>query len=220
MQRAIASLIGVSTLLLLTGAASADRDAFKDTQGPNRDGFMVGASYGRGTLEVQCDTCEAATLTDALSVAAHVGYMVTPRVAILGEYWTVRYNARGGALFDDSEKHLVSQQMATVAAQLFVTNRLWLKAGVGAGWHITDGDYDKDLPNNGPRPASVSGGQKMPEDSNNSTAGNAAFAAIGWELAHNSVFAADIQFRVGTTKRLDNKYQILNTGLNVGFNWY
>ena len=220
MQRAIASLIGASTLLLLTGAAFAERDVRKSVESPNRTGFIMGASFGRGSIEVQCDGCETAKLTEALSVAGHAGYMITPRIALLGEIWTVRYNARGGALFDDSERHLVAQHMSTVAAQLFVTNRLWVKAGIGVGYHITDGDYDKNLPNNGPTPVGATGGQKMPEDSKDAAAGNAAFAAIGYELAHNSVFAADIQFRVGTTKRRDDKYQILNTGLNVGFNWY
>ena len=220
MKRAIASLIGVSTLLLLTGAASADRDVHKSVLSPNRDGFIMGASFGRGSIEVQCDGCETAKLTEALSVAAHAGYMVTPRIAILGEHWGVRYNSRGGALFDDSERHLVAQHMTTVAGQVFVTDRLWLKAGVGVGWHITDGDYDKDLPNLGPTPVGAAGGTRMPEKTNEAVAGNATFAAIGYELAHNSVFAAEIQFRVGSTRRSDDKYEILNTGLNVGFNWY
>lgn len=220
MQRAIASLIGLSTLLLLTGFAAADRDVHKSVLGPNRDGFIVGASYGRGSIEVQCDNCETAKLKEALSVAAHVGYMVTPRIGILGEHWAVRYNSRGGALFDDAERHLVAQHMSTIAAQLFVTNRLWIKAGVGVGWHITDGDYGKDSPEFGPRPAGAIGGGKMPEESDDAALGNAAFAAVGYELAHNSVFAVDLQFRVGSTKRIDDKYQILNTGLNVGFNWY
>ena len=48
----------------------------------------------------------------------------------------------------------------------------------------------------------------------------ASFAAIGWELAHNSTFAAEIQFRIGASRRHDDLYQVYNTGLNIGFNWY
>ena len=221
MQRAIPSAIAaLSTLLLLTGLAAAERDSGESAVSPIRDRFIVGASFGRGSLEVECDTCEAAKLTEALSVAGHIGYMVTPRIAIVGEHWTVRYNARGGPLFDDSERHLVAQHMSTVAAQLFVTDSIWLKAGAGVGWHITDGDYDKDLPNFGPTPVNATGGERPDEMDTGRKFGNATFAAIGWEVAHNSIFAADIQFRVGTTTRADNRYKILNTGMNVGFNWY
>ena len=210
----------LSTLLLLTTSAAAETDRGPRALSPARDGLIMGASFGRGSIEVDCDTCDSAKLTEALSLAAHIGYMVTPRIGIVGEHWTVRYNARGGALFDDSERHLVAQHMSTIAAQLFVTNRIWLKAGFGVGWHITDGDYDKDLPNNGPRPVSAKAGARPEDMSEKTDLGNATFAAIGWEIAHNSVFAADIQFRVGTTRRSDDRYEILSTGMNVGFNWY
>lgn len=221
MQRAIPSVIAaLATLLLLTTSAAAERDRGDGVLSPVRDGFTMGASFGRGSIEVDCDTCDSAKLTEALSVAAHVGYMVTPRIAILGEHWSVRYNERGGALFDDSQRHLVAQHMSTVAAQLFVTNSIWVKAGFGVGWHITDGDYDKELPQVGPTPVSANGGERPADDGQGPELGNATFAAIGWEVAHNSVFAMDIQLRVGSTRRADDKYQILNTGANVGFNWY
>ena len=220
MKLATAALLTLGTLLLLTAEATADRDVEKGVLSPIRDGFFAGASFGRGSIEVDCSTCDKAKLTEALSVTAHAGYMVTPRVGLVGEHWSVRYNERGGPLFDDSERHLVAQHMSTIAAQLFVTNRLWVKAGLGVGWHISDGDYDKDLPATVPQPVSKSGGQQMPETSDGSVMGSATFAAVGYELAHNSVFAADIQFRVGTTRRPDDRYQILNTGLNIGFNWY
>lgn len=221
MQRALlSSLLAFPIMLLLTGSALAERDDHRSVLSPERDGLTMGASFGRGSIEVDCDTCDAATLREALSLAAHIGYMVTPRIALVGEHWTVRYNERGGPLFDDSERHLVAQHMSTIAAQIFVTRRLWLKAGVGVGWHITDGDYDKDLPMSGPVATSARGDGRMPEKSDSAALGNATFAALGWEFAHNTVFAADIQFRVGTTRRPDERYQILNTGLNIGFNWY
>lgn len=209
------------SLLLLASPARAERDAHSSVLSPNRDGFTMGATFGRGSIEVDCGTCGDAKLTEALSISAHAGYMITPRLALLGEHWSVRYNARGGPLFDDSERHLVAQHISAVAAQLFVTNRLWIKAGVGVGWHITDGDYDKDLPA-APMAIAAAQGQGMPggEDDAGSSAGRASFAAIGWELAQNSVFAADIQLRIGATRRADDRYQVYNTGLNIGFNWY
>lgn len=222
MNRTLLLGLSVLSLVLVATPAYAQVDS-ASVLGPQRDGFTMGATFGRGSIEVACDTCVEATLTEALSVSAHAGYMITPRLALLGEHWTVRYNARGGPLFNDNERHLVAQHMSTVAAQLFVTNRLWIKAGVGVGWHITDGEYD-----NAPKPRSTVGiaanGSASPvpsdEPEDEGSAGAASFAAIGWELAHNSVFACDIQFRVGATKRHDARYEVYNTGLNIGFNWY
>ncbi len=223
MKRAAAfpcTLLCLSTLLVLAGSAQAEDDRHKGATSPIRDGLFMGATFGRGSIEVDCESCNEGKITEALSVSAHAGYMVTPRIGILGEHWAVRYNDSGSDLFDDSARHLVAQHMSTVAAQLFVTNRLWVKAGFGVGWHITDGDYDQAPSRTGPVPVGAKGGQTAPEASDESTAGSATFAAIGWEMAHNEVFAMDIQFRVGTTKRPDERYQILNTGLNIGFNWY
>jgi hypothetical protein len=181
----------------------------------------MGASFGRGSIDVNCPSCGDATLTEALSVAAHAGYMITPRLALLGEHWSVRYNARGGALFDDSARHLVAQHISSIAAQLFVTHRIWVKAGLGMGWHITDGEYARPPAATGPMPVAAKGSSSMEPPSEESTSiGAASFMALGLEVAHNSVFAAEIQFRVGTSRAPDDRYQVYNTGLNVGFSWY
>lgn len=227
MQRTLLLVLPfVSTVLFVSRPAEADIGHDKVvTTNPVRDGFTMGATFGRGSIDVRCATCRDAKLTEALSVSAHVGYMVTPRLALLGEQWSVRYNARGGALFDDSARHLVAQHMSTIAGQLFVTNRLWVKAGLGVGWHITDGDYDNAPRSASPMPTSpmpiASRSPSIPEERpEGRVTGTATFAAIGLELAHNSVLAVDLQFRVGTTRRPDDRYQVYNTGLNVGFNWY
>ena len=222
MQRKLALAVATSlSLLLLASPAGAQRDWQSSELGPNRDGFTMGASFGRGSIEVDCGTCGEAKLTEALSISAHAGYMITSRLALLGEHWSVRYNARGGPLFDDTERHLVAQHISMVAAQLFVTNSVWVKAGLGVGWHITDGDYAKDLPDPAPMTIAAAQGQgPQPGPEEDRGTGAASFAAIGWEVAHNSVFAADIQLRIAATKRPDERFQVYNTGLNIGFNWY
>jgi hypothetical protein len=221
MQRTLLLGLPLSlSLLLCSSPAKAERDVHKSVLSPVRDGFTMGATFGRGSIEVDCATCSSAKLTEALSVSAHAGYMVTPQLAVLGEHWSVRYNARGGALFDDSQRHLVAQHISTIAAQLFVTNRLWVKAGLGVGWHITDGDYDKIQPSSEPMPVAAKGSSVSPAESESDSSGSASFVAVGYELAHNKVFAADIQLRVGATRLADDRYKVYNTGLNVGFNWY
>jgi hypothetical protein len=219
MQRKLG--IGVLAVGLSWSAhAAADRYDFEAST-PQRDGFVVGASFGRGSIDVKCDSCgNRPSLKEALSVAAHVGYMITPRLAVLGEHWSVRYNARGGHWFDDSVAHLVAQHITAVAAQVFVTDSVWLKAGIGVGRHISDGDYARQ--HSGPQtPMVVSKDSMGPAPSESpSGASPASFVAVGWEFAHNSMFAAEIQLRTGTTRRPDNLYQVYNAALNVGFNWY
>ena len=218
------ALVSVSlSVPALLGSSTAQADTVIVAEAPKRDGLMMGASIGRGSIAVECKRCDEGTLTDALSVAAHVGYMITPRLAILGEHWSVRYNQRGGAWFDDSVYHLVAQHQSMLAAQLFVTDSVWLKAGLGVGWHVTDGRYAQPpLPveqSGAPLPAAGKGEDQGPA-SEVSSDGAATALSLGWEFAHNSVFAADVQLRLGTTRNFDGKYDVVNTGINVGFNWY
>lgn len=218
LRRLFLSLSLLAALLMASRRAQAGSSWDKIATTPVRDGFTMGATIGRGSIEVQCATCPDAKISEALSVSGHAGYMVTPQLSIVGEHWMLRFNERGSKFFDDSEIHLVAQQMTTIATQLFVTNRVWIKGGIGFGWHITDGDYDaspaatEGLPNkHQPAPKEMSEGKIL---------GTATFVAVGVELAHNEVFAVDLQLRGGTTRRPDGRYQVYNTGLNVGFNWY
>jgi hypothetical protein len=188
----------------------------------------MGASFGRGSIAVDCHDCgDMPSLDEALSVAAHLGFMITPRLGLLGEHWSVRYSARGGAWFDDSVERLVAQHISVAAAQLFVTDSLWIKGGLGIGWHITDGDYAKkpsrralSMANARISPSQNSPSSERDSMDDTSSTSFATFAAAGWEFAQNSVFATEIQFRVGATRRSDDRYQVYNTAMNVGCSWY
>ena len=225
----------LGTLLLASQSAEANPSRVYDSgpvqfgpAKPVRDGFMAGASIGRGSIDIECDNCDGvAPVTEALSLTAHAGYMITPRLALLGEHWTVRYNDRGSEWFDDAAPHLIAQRVFAVAGQAFVTDRVWLKAGFGFGWHISDSHYAKGgppvPPQGGAVPAAGVGaaGGVTPMDSTDRTGASPAyFVASGFEFAHNEFFAADVQVRVGATRRPQDEYQIYNTAVNVGFNWY
>lgn len=197
---------------------------------PARDGLTFGASIGRGSIGVDCGNCDVTTLREALSISVHAGYMILPRLGIVGEYWSVRHNVRGGAWFDDSEYHLVAQNMTLLGAQVFVTDSIWLKAGIGVGTHVSDEPYAKRksdrsstsqaVSNAGDAQNGSSGGMSETPYGSVSEHGAASFLAIGWEFAHNSVFAADVQLRIASTHMPGDDYQVDNTGVNVGFNWY
>ena len=222
--RQLSNLTGLFLLsVLLFSARPGEARPLRDKAGssPVRDGFTMGATVGRGSIDIRCTTCTDTKLSDALSVTGHMGYMVNPRLAIVAEHWMVRFKDRGSDLFDDSEDHLVAQHMTGLAAQLFVTKRLWVKGGFGFGWHLSDGDYGDPVPtpdvmeNSTHPPAGAAD-----SESEGTVFGTTTFVAIGVELAHNEYFAADLQLRGGTTRRSDDRYQVYNTGLNVGFNWY
>ncbi len=218
-------ILGLSVfLVLLCAGTDAEASPARDKAGtsPIRDGFTLGATMGRGSIDIRCATCSDAKITEALSATGHLGYMVSPRLAIVGEYWLVRFKDRGSELFDDSEVHLVSQHMSTLAAQVYVTERLWIKGGFGFGWHVSDGDYDAPPPAPSGMPTNTHGTTTTtPEAAPRDAAqGTTRFVAMGLEVAHNHSFAADIQLRAGKTSFPERNYEVYNTGLNLGFHWY
>jgi len=221
--------MGLSAFLGLLFAASpgdASPSGDKLATSPVRDGFTLGASIGRGSIDIRCATCVDAKLTEALSASGHVGYMVTPRLAVVGEYWMVRFEDRGSALFDDSDVHLVSQHNSALAAQVFIADRLWVKGGLGFGWHFTDGDYHTPaVVAEGMPPNAHGGAMSTSEDMRQDTRqggmqGATRFVAVGVEVVHNHVFSADVQLRAAKTSFPGERYEVYNTGLNVGFNWH
>ncbi len=229
---AVLGLVGMSS-----GAAQAQSMNASAFDGSNRsanndalerDGLFGGISFGRGSIDVDCGDCAGSggTLTEALSLETHVGYMLTPQLALVGEHWTVRYNARGGALFDDNAPHLVAQHVSSLGAQLFFGKSFWVRTGVGVGWHISDGDYAKRVGPSGQVQAvttEINNTQQSPERpplEEIPGPGASYFAAIGWEVAHSRSFVAEVQLRAASTQRADDAYQVRNVGLNVGASWY
>ncbi len=192
-----------------------------------RDGVFIGMSFGRGSIDVDCGDCPSGggRLTEALSLETHVGYMLTPQIALVGEHWTIRYNARGGALFNDNAPHLVAQHVSSLGAQVFIADKVWIRSGFGLGWHVSDGDYMKKARADTSMSVSVDGAQALQPQAPSTpgeadSAGGSYFAAIGWELAHSTSFVAEVQLRAASTYRPDEAYEVRNVGVNVGASWY
>ncbi len=223
------SVLALGGLVLTVGASESEaqsrRTDWSSESELKRIGLFIGASFGRGSIGVECDDCVGGggTLTEAFSLEGHVGYMLTPQLALVGEHWTVRYNARGGALFNDSAPHLVAQHVSSLGAQVFLADTIWIRTGFGVGWHITDGDYAKEHLRDS-MSANVEGAQALqplgPQTSEADSAGGSYFAAIGWEVAHSRSFVAEVQLRAASTVRRDRAYEVQNVGLNVGASWY
>jgi len=199
------------------GAASGDAAKLAG----ERSGFTLGASIGRGRIDIACDICDDVDpITEGLSISLHGGVMVLPNLSIIGEYWSVRYNGRGSDWFPDSRDHHVAQHLVTAGAQLWLLRNLYVRGGLGVGWHHSDSLYAKvDRDDRGGALAAAAGEQGMTDD----PAGRytpAATAGIGFEFAHTTSFAADVQLRVGSTRRPDDEYQVHNVALTFGAAWY
>lgn len=186
-----------------------------------RSGLMLGASVGRGSIDIDCDTCgNVGAITEALSYSLHAGLMVTPSAAVMLEHWTIRWNDRGSEWFDDSAQHLVAQRITTVSGQLWFGKYVWVRGGLGVGRHISDSRYARvEGEPDGVLRSSTGGGSSTP-DTDNGGWSPAASLAVGFEFAHTTTFAADVQLRVGTTRRDADEYQVHNTGLMFGASWY
>ena len=191
-----------------------------DDGAPEHRRFFGGLTLGRGSIEISCAICDnVAPIREALSYSGHVGWMILPRVAVVAEHWNVSYNDRGTEWFDDSADHLIAQRMTTIGAQVWVASRLWLRAGVGVGRHISDSRYAKPWLYDDEAALRAAAGTIVEHDEA-SRFTPAVTGAIGYEWARNSRFAVDVQLRAGATHRPDDEYQVFNTALVFGASWF
>jgi hypothetical protein len=226
-RRRMGIVVSGLALILLPQAAAAQPSAAAATidvvaPAPDvRSGLMLGASVGRGSIDISCDICgNVGAITEALSYSLHAGVMVTPSAAVMLEHWTIRWNDRGSEWFDDSASHLVAQRITTVSGQLWFGKYVWVRGGLGVGKHISDSRYAKvEGEPDGVLRSSTGGGSSTPLTDNGGWS-PAASLAVGFEFARTTTFAADVQLRVGTTRRDADEYQVHNTGLMFGASWY
>ncbi|HTM23287.1 MAG TPA: hypothetical protein VL172_22350, partial [Kofleriaceae bacterium] len=137
-----ALLPAVLVALSAAPALAGPSDMLAEPDHGVRAGWVFGGNVGRGRLDISCPGCgHMAGLSDALSIGGHAGRMLTPRLAALVDVWVVRYADRDNYWFGDSADHVVEQRVITGAAQLWVSRRWWLRAGLGGGYHRSDADY-------------------------------------------------------------------------------
>jgi hypothetical protein len=212
--------LGIAVAMWLgTMAADAAADKWRPDQGPH-EGIGFGAAIGRGSIEIECDICDGVDpITEGVSLSLWGGHMINPRLMVLGEYWTVRYNGRGSDWFvDTSREQYVAQHMVLGGAQLWLSTNFYVRASLGAGWHVSDSRY-ADLD----RPPTPPGPNALPALAPNDPAPRytpASSFGIGAEIAHTRTFAAEVLVRVGTTRRPSDEYQVTNVALTFGASWY
>ncbi len=204
-------------LVALPATARADEGdgilAATSASGGPRLGWMYGANIGRGRLDMSCPGCGSMALNDALSIGGHVGKMVSPRLAVMLDVWVVHYNDRDNNLFGDSQDHLIQQRIATGAAQLWVSRRWWLRAGLGAGHHESDAAYtEAPMTTAGVRAA----GGESPQPPSRIALATA--LAAGVEIIHTQGLAIDLQLRSALSRGTGVDTQ--TTAVEFGVSWY
>jgi hypothetical protein len=190
-------LIHVSAGVLITAAASASADTVilaSGTPSNDRSGLVLGASIDGGNLGCQTksgDDCGNGTHA-AGGLSVHVGLMVGPRLAILGEAWAMAHT---------EDSLTATQALATANVRAWLTPRLWLQGGVGAARSKIS--YDSSLFMVSSTSATVP----------------AIAAAIGLELVHSSSFGLDVELRGGSGLYRDD-VRIYNAALGVGVTFF
>ncbi len=160
-----------------------------------RQGLMFGFGLGPGSLSVDCDDCDAVR---AGGVSGHIGYMLTPNLAILADFWVMVHN---------EDFLTVYQNINTLAARYWVTPALWVQGGLGNAnvGYKWDGIF-----------VNI-------EDETKSAPG--VMFGVGYEFYVKPKFAIDVSLRYGTgfyddEANLDYEVKAHSAQLNFGFSWY
>ncbi len=168
-------------------------------RGVYRSCLVFGGSLGLGGFwYADCgDICGF-----ALSGELHIGGMIAPRMALMGDFWEGYHYFSNDAYNGSGSTY---NGIYTLAAQYWVNDVLWVKGGLGFG-HITvtAGDY-------------YYGGRA--DDS-----GFAFMLAAGVEVFQAYNYAMDLQLRYGNaTYSSSGPDSPGNTSMftaMIGFNWY
>lgn len=166
---------------------------------PTRRGLTLGFGVGLGGMDsdsnlTECFDCNYDPL--ALGFDFHLGAMLSPNMALLGE---VFFHAQN---IDSDGFNWISQTMLVGALQFWLTPQLWLKGGLGVATlqsHYDDGyEFDDDTIDTG----------------------FAVLGAAGFEVLSSPWFAIDLQVRLasGSYEGVDEQVNVGTVGL--GFNWY
>lgn len=179
----------------MAAPAFADTVSFSDgTRSKERSGLVLGASIDGG--HIGCQTKEGDDCGNGAHPAGgfsvHVGGMITPALAILGEAWGMAHT---------QDSFTATQVLATANLRGWIVPHLWLQGGVGVARSKLS--FDSSLVS-----ASVT-----------SSTVPAVVAAIGLELVHTPTFGLDVELRGGSGLYRDD-VRIYNAALGVGVTFF
>lgn len=187
--------LAVALVISVPAIASADNQFF-DRSGRLAMGFSLGAGAMRSDGGItNCDNCAAEPTS--IELDGHIGGYIGSRLALLLEG---QVNAQTVNSDRDNGDTILSQGVALVAAQYWITPQLWIKGGIGLAQLQYDNQY-----------------ADQPYDI---ASGTAIMGAAGYEIFSSPRFAVDLQVR-GISGSYEGMSEHVSGGnIGLGFNWY
>jgi hypothetical protein len=168
---------------------------FHQRQGRLAWGFSLGLGgmHDAGSNVTSCNNCNYNPL--AVEFDGHIGGMLSPRFALLGEFQVNAQTVHSDAYDGDT---ILSQNVLMIAGQYWLTPQLWIKGGIGfAHLQADDSYFQYELAD-----------------------GGALMGGIGFELMSARNFSVDLQGRLiqGTYDSFNDS--VTSGTVGVGINWY
>jgi hypothetical protein len=161
-------------------------------EGSGRDtGVTFGGGVGVG--HITCEGADCGGVNTAGGLMLHVGGMLNPSVALLGDAWGMLHR---------EDRATFSQGMLMGAVRWWPIQRFWIGGGVGIA--VAEWKYDADVV----------------ELTNRSAVVPAGMLNAGIELISSRSFSLDVELRGGTGFYDHNDVQIRNVMLGVAVNFF
>jgi len=194
--KSLALAFGIMATTLLAGASSAQAQYGypppPPPQGFYRSGLVLGFGVGGGSISA--DNC-GDVCGGGFSGEFHIGGMINPRLALMGDFWGVFHPWDFGG-YSATTAHSIS----SFALQYWVTPIVWLKGGMGIGrMQLID---------------ESSGGVTFGDET-----GFALMGGAGVEVVQIGNFALDLQLRLGHGFYSEGG-DVNSVAFMVGLNWY
>lgn len=191
-------LVAVAGLAVVATSAHAEPEGYVEIdvmqeQERERQGMMLSVGAGIGHLALECDVgCEGTN--EAAGVHLSIGMMPSNRLGIVGDLWLTGHR---------EEEVTVMQGLLTVGPQVWLTDRLWARAGVGAARARVN--YEGDIIDAGVRSDTML----------------AVMGGAGFEVISRPNFALNLQLRAGNSFLSEfNDTRIRSLAVGLGVSWF
>jgi hypothetical protein len=155
--------------------------------------LATGFDLGVGFFDPTCEPC---SYLGGLSLDVYAGALVTPRLAVLVELWTLAHILPS----DGQSTSLAFHSFAAVQGRLWMLPEVWMAAGIGAGALTVLDDEE--------------GGTDV---------GPALLLSVGAEVDHRPDRGIDLALRLGVSFLEDDdgrNVEIYQVAATVGWHWY
>lgn len=192
-----------ASLLTILGSASVAQAQYYGRRGyyapPPRGVYRSGVVFGFGLGFGGISASDCGILCGISGMGeAHIGGMIAPNVAVMGDFWEGLHFFSGNANVGSGQTY---NGIYTAALQWWPAYNIWLKGGLGFGRFQIDENYNY---------------YAVDDES-----GFAFMLAGGIELLQSYNFALDLQLRYGNVAYAGNGIgDVSMYGIMIGFNWY